>query len=168
MNNLFKAQVRFNCGNPHLFKVQVDLTLKDLNDQLNEINQGLNPGDTRRVEDIWYARPDYLQTKKIILVDVDCVRNMFSRYYQEFIFPRIQLLRSPEDILKNLILAENYVWVTSLLCSVFILLKFKFNSCQFVEDVGIELSYTECSDLQAYLKSQKITSEGEKNTRRGG
>jgi len=46
---LFKAQVRFNGGNRHLFKVRVDITLKD---QLNEINQGLNPRDTRRVEDI--------------------------------------------------------------------------------------------------------------------
>jgi len=59
MDNLFKAQVRFNGGNPHLLKVRVDVTLKDLNDQLNKINQGLNPGDTRRVEDFQYARPSY-------------------------------------------------------------------------------------------------------------
>jgi len=52
MDNLFKAQVCLNSGNPHLLKVQVDVTLKDLKDQLNEINQGLNPRDTRRVEDL--------------------------------------------------------------------------------------------------------------------
>ena len=44
-------------------------------------------------------------------------------------FPIIELeatlLRSTEDILKSLILPENYVWVASL----FILLEFKFNSC---------------------------------------
>ena len=52
MDNLFKAQVRFNDGKCHFFKVQVDTTLKNLKDQLNEINQGLNPGDTRRVHDL--------------------------------------------------------------------------------------------------------------------
>jgi len=45
--NLFSTQVRFNAGNPHLFKVQYNVTLKYLKDQLNEINLGLNPGDTR-------------------------------------------------------------------------------------------------------------------------
>ena len=58
--HLFKAQVRFNSGNHYLFKVRVDITLKDLKDQLNEINQELNPGDTSRVEDHQYARPSYL------------------------------------------------------------------------------------------------------------
>jgi len=111
--HLFKAQVRFNGGNHHLFKARIDITLKDLNDQLNEINQGLNPGDTRRVEDLQYACPSYLQTEKIVLTNDDCVRSMFSRYYQERMFPVIEmeatLLRSPEDILKSLILTENYV-----------------------------------------------------------
>jgi len=111
--HLFKAQVRFNGGNRHLFKIRVDITLKDLKDQLNEINQGLNPGDTWRVEDLQHARPGYLQTKKIMLTDDDCVRIMFSRYYRERMFPVIELeatlLRSPEDILNSLILPENYV-----------------------------------------------------------
>jgi len=41
-----------------MFKVRyINVTLKDLNDQLDEINQGLNSGDTRRVEYIWYERP---------------------------------------------------------------------------------------------------------------
>jgi len=110
---LFKAQVRFNGGNHHLFKVRVDITLKDQNDQLNEINHGLNPGDTRRVEDLPYACPGYLKTKKIMLTDDDCVRSMFSRYYLERMFPVIEmeatLLRLPVDILKSLIQPENYV-----------------------------------------------------------
>ena len=110
MDNLFKAQVRFNGGNRHLFKVRVDIPLKDLKDQLNEINQGLNPIDTRRVEDISYGCPGYLHTEKKMLTDDDCVRNMFSRYFQERMFPRIEmeatLVRSPEDILKSLILPK--------------------------------------------------------------
>ncbi|AES60618.1 40S ribosomal S10-like protein, putative [Medicago truncatula] len=113
MDNLFKAQVRFNGGNPNLFKVRVDVTLKDLKDQLNEINQGLNPGNTRRVEDLQYARPDYLQSEKLMLKNDDYVRNMFSRYYKEHMFPRIEmettLMRSSEDILNSLILPYNYV-----------------------------------------------------------
>jgi len=48
MDNLFNAQVCFNGGNPDLFRVRNDVALKDLKDQLDEINQRLNPGDTRR------------------------------------------------------------------------------------------------------------------------
>jgi len=48
-----------------------------------------------------------------MLTDDNYVRSMFSRYYQDRMFPRIEmeamLLRSPEDILKSLILPENYV-----------------------------------------------------------
>jgi len=60
MDNLCSAQVDFNSGNPHLFNVRVDVTLKNLKEQLNEINQGLNPRDIRRVEDLQYACPGYL------------------------------------------------------------------------------------------------------------
>jgi len=62
MDNLFSGQVRFEGRNPHLFKVRVNVTLKDLNEQLNEINQGLNPRDTRSVKDLQYACPGYLKS----------------------------------------------------------------------------------------------------------
>jgi hypothetical protein len=52
------------------------------------------------------------------------------------------LMRSPEDILKSLIPLTYYVYVASLLCSVFILLEFKFNSWKFAKNVGIKVSYT--------------------------
>jgi len=111
--HLFKAQVRFKSGTRHSFKVRVDITLKDLKDQLNEINQELNPGDTRRAEDLQYACPGYLQGQKIMLTDDECVRTMFSRQYREHMFPIIKfeatLRRSPEDIFDSLILLENYV-----------------------------------------------------------
>ena len=87
----------------NLIKVRVEDTLKDLKDQLNEINQRFNPGDTRRVEDLQYAHPGYLKSEKIMLTDDDCVRSMFSTYRQQRMFPRIEmkttLMRSPEDIL---------------------------------------------------------------------
>jgi len=52
------------------------------------------------------------------------------------------LLRSPEDILKNLILRRDYVYVSSLLRSVFILMKLKFNSWKVAENVSIKVFYT--------------------------
>jgi len=107
-HHLFKAQLRFNRGYRHLFKVWVDITLKGLKAQLIEINQGLNPEDTRRVDDIWYARPCYWNTVKIMMTDDDCMRSMISRYYRERMFAVIEmeamLLRLPEDILNSLIL----------------------------------------------------------------
>jgi len=51
-SHLFKAQLRFNGGNHHLFKDRVDIPLKDLKDQLNKINQGPNLVDTKRVDDL--------------------------------------------------------------------------------------------------------------------
>jgi len=108
--HLFKAQIRFNGGTHHSFKVRVNITLKD---QLNEINQELNPEDTRRVEALQYARHGYLQGQKIILTDDECGRTMLSRHYRKHMFSVIELeatlLRSPEDIHKSLIMPENYV-----------------------------------------------------------
>jgi len=54
MTDQFGVSVRFNGGNPQMLKVQyINVTLKGIKDQLDEINQGLNPGDTRRVKYIW-------------------------------------------------------------------------------------------------------------------
>ncbi|AES64062.2 40S ribosomal S10-like protein, putative [Medicago truncatula] len=96
MDNLFNTQVYFNGGNPNLFKVRDDVTLKELKDQLDEINQRLNPEDTRRVEYVCQLE---------LTNDID-VRSMFSIFGQDIIFPTIEmdatLLRPPEDILKSL------------------------------------------------------------------
>ncbi|AES96604.1 40S ribosomal S10-like protein, putative [Medicago truncatula] len=57
MADFFTTQVRFNSGNPQMFKVwYINVTLKFFKNQLDEINQGLNPGDTRRVKYIRYER----------------------------------------------------------------------------------------------------------------
>ena len=52
IDNLFNVQVCFKDGNFNLYNVWDDVTLKDMKDQLNEINLGLYFGDTRRVEDV--------------------------------------------------------------------------------------------------------------------
>ena len=44
MTDQFDVSVRFNGRNPHMFKVRyINVTLKGLKDQLDEINQGLKP-----------------------------------------------------------------------------------------------------------------------------
>ena len=51
MVDLFIVCIRFIGGNPQIFKVRyINVTLKGLKDQLDEINEGLNPGDINRVE----------------------------------------------------------------------------------------------------------------------
>ena len=115
MANLFSICIRFNGENPQLFKVRyINVTLKGLKDQLNGINQGLNPGDTKRVENIWYELPTLdegiIWFSWLELTNDDGVMSMFSIFCQHNVFAWIDmyvtLLRSPEDILNSLILPE--------------------------------------------------------------
>jgi len=116
MTNLLSVSIRFNGGNLQMFEVRyITVTLKGLVDQLDEINQGLNPGDTRRVECIWYERPtlddERITFGQLELKNDDDVRSMFSIFWQHSMFPWIDmfvtLLRSPEDILNSLILPKD-------------------------------------------------------------
>ena len=100
-----------------MFKVRyINVTLKGLKDQLDEINQGLNPGDTRRVEYIWYQHPTLddgrITSSRLELKNDDDVRSMFSIFWQHNMFPWIDMfvtmLRSPEDILNCLIPPEDH------------------------------------------------------------
>lgn len=51
MADFFSVCIHFNAGNPYLFKVRyINITLKGLKNQLNEINTELNPGDTKKVK----------------------------------------------------------------------------------------------------------------------
>jgi len=113
MTDLFNVCIRFNGGNPQMFKVRnINVTLKGLKDQLDEINQGLNPWDTRLVEYSWYERPTLddgrITFSRLELSNDDEVRSMFSIFWQHNMFPWIDmfvtLLRSPEDILNSLFL----------------------------------------------------------------
>jgi hypothetical protein len=115
MVDSFSTQVRFNGENPQLFKVRyINVTLKGLKDQLNEINQGLNLGDTMRVEYVWYEHPTLdegtISFSRLELINDDDVRSMISIFWQHNMFSWIDmyvtLLRSHEDVLKSLILPE--------------------------------------------------------------
>ena len=86
MTDLFSICIRFNGGNPQMFKVRyINVTLKSLKDQLDEINQGLNPGDSRRVEYIWYEHPTLddrrLTFSWLELTNDDNVRSMFLIFF---------------------------------------------------------------------------------------
>jgi hypothetical protein len=50
MADMFDVHAQFNGGEPQRLKVQhLGVTLRGINDQLNESNQGVNPRDTRRL-----------------------------------------------------------------------------------------------------------------------
>ena len=57
------------------------VTLRGIKDQLNEFNQRVNPGDTRKVEYIQYKRPTLndgrISFTWVELMNDDNVRNMF-------------------------------------------------------------------------------------------
>jgi hypothetical protein len=52
------VHAQFNGGEPHRLKVRcLGVTLRGLKDELDEFNQGVNPGDTRRVQNVRYKCP---------------------------------------------------------------------------------------------------------------
>jgi len=117
MTDLFSVCIRFNGENPQMFKVRyINVTLKGLKDQLDEINQELNPGATRRVKYILYERPTLddgrITFSRLELKNDNDVRSMFSIFWQHIMFPYIDvfvaLLWPPEDILNSLIPPEEH------------------------------------------------------------
>ena len=84
------------------------VTLRGLKDELNEFNQGLNLGDTRRVEYVRYKRPTLDEGRVsfswVELTNEENVTNMFWEHNMfQWIDMRVTLLRSTEDIIKSLI-----------------------------------------------------------------
>ena len=94
------VHAQFNDGEPQRLKVRcLGVTLRGLKDELNEFNQGVNPGDIRRVESIIHLdrikerqkRDEHVLGAHHVPVD---------RYART-------LLRSTEDIIKSLIPPED-------------------------------------------------------------
>jgi len=113
MTDLFTVCVRFNGGNPQMFKVWY------INVTLDEINQRLNPGDTKSVKYIWYEPPmlddGRITFSRLELKNDDDVRSMFSIFWQYIMVSLIDMFvtlqRSTEDILNSLIPPEDCDWV---------------------------------------------------------
>jgi hypothetical protein len=82
MADMFDVLGQFNGGEPQRLKVRhLGVTLRGIKDQLNEFNQGVNPGDTRMVEYVWYKRPTFddgrISFSWMELTNDDNVRSMF-------------------------------------------------------------------------------------------
>jgi len=94
------VHAQFNGGEPQ--------RLRGLKDELNEFNQGVNPGDTRRVEYVRYKCPTLDEGKvSFSLVELMNNENVTSMFREHIMFQwmdmRVTLLRSTEDIIKSLI-----------------------------------------------------------------
>jgi len=58
MTGWIDVHAQFNGGESQRLKVRCfGVTLRGLKDELNAFNQEVNPGDTRRVENVRYKRP---------------------------------------------------------------------------------------------------------------
>jgi len=103
----------FNGGEPHRLKVRcLGVTLRGLKDELDEFNQGVNLGDTRRVQNVRYKRPT-LDGGRVSFtwVELKNDENVTSMFWEHNMFQwidmRVKLLRSTEDIIKSLIPPED-------------------------------------------------------------
>jgi len=113
MTDMFDVQAQFNGGEPRRLKVQyLGVTLRGIKDQLNEFNQGVNPGDTRRVEYVLYKHPTLddgrISFSWVELTNDDNVRTVFWEHRMfQWINMRVMLLRSTEVVIKSLILSKD-------------------------------------------------------------
>jgi len=103
----------FNGREPQRLKVRcLGVTLRGLKAELNEFNQGVNPGDTRRVEYVRYKRPTLdegiISFSWVELTNNENVTSMFWEHSMfQWIDMRVMLLRSTEDIINSLIPPED-------------------------------------------------------------
>ena len=106
------VHAQFNGGEPQRLKVRCLVTLRGLKDKLNEFNQGVNPGDTRRVENVRYKRPTLDEGRvSFTWVELKNDENVTSMFWEHSMFQwidmRVTLLRSTENIIKSLIPPED-------------------------------------------------------------
>ena len=107
------VHAQFNGGEPQRLKVRcLGVTLRGLKDELNEFNQGINPGDTRRVEYVRYKCPTLDEGRiSFSWVELTNVENVTSMFWEHNMFQwndmLVTLLRSTEDIINSLILSED-------------------------------------------------------------
>ena len=107
------VHAQLNNGEPQRLKVRcLGVTLRGLKDQLNELYQGVNLRDTRRVEYVRYKRPTLdegrISFTWLELTNDDNVKTMFWEHNMfQWIDVRVTLLRSTEEIIKSLIPPED-------------------------------------------------------------
>jgi hypothetical protein len=107
------VHAKFNGGETQRLKVRcLDVTLRGLKDQLNEFYQGVNPTDTRRVQNILYKRPKLDEgSVSFTWVESKNDENVTSMFWEhtkfQWIDMRVTLLSSTEDIINSLIPLED-------------------------------------------------------------
>jgi len=107
------VHAQFNGGEPQRLKVRcLGATLRGLKDELNELNQGINPGDTRRAKYVRYKRPTLDKGRvSFTWVELKNDENVTSMFWEHNMFQwidmRVTLLRSTEDIVNSLIPPED-------------------------------------------------------------
>jgi len=82
-------------------------------DELNKFNQGVNPGDTRRVQYVRYKRPTLdegrVSFRWVELTNDENVTSMLWKHSMfQWIDMRVTLLRSTGDIINSLIPPEDH------------------------------------------------------------
>jgi len=103
------VHVEFNGGESQRLKVRcLGVTLRGLEDQLNEFNHGVNPRDTRRVKYVRYKCPTIDEGRVSFtwmeLTNDENVKSMFWEHNMfQWIDMRVTLPRSIEDIINSLI-----------------------------------------------------------------
>jgi len=82
------VHAQFNGGEPHRLKVRcLGVTLRGLKDELNEFNQGVNPGDTRKVENVRYKRPTLDEGRvSFTWVELENDKNVTSMFWEHNMF----------------------------------------------------------------------------------
>jgi len=107
------VQAQFKGGEPQRLKIRcLGVMLRGLKDDLNEFNQGVNPGDTRRVEYVRYKHPTLdegrISFSRVELMNDENVTSMFWEHNKfQWIEMRVTLLRSTENIINSLIPLED-------------------------------------------------------------
>ena len=107
-----RIHAQFNGKEPQRLKVQCfGVTFRGLKDDLNEFNQVVNPGDTRRVEYVRYKRQTLDEGRvSFTWMELKNDENVMSMFWEHSMFQwidmRVTLLRSTEDIIKSLISLE--------------------------------------------------------------
>ncbi|CAJ2666686.1 unnamed protein product [Trifolium pratense] len=110
--NSHLAAIYYNQGNSNLFRINVDVTLVDLKNQLTELSCRLHGLDQRRVTEVVYRRPSVCSDGKVLLTkmklhndeDVISMMSIFSQFMTKGpIELDVNLVRSVEDILANMV-----------------------------------------------------------------
>jgi len=113
MAGWINVHAQFNDGEPQRLKVRcLCVTLRGLKDELNEFNQWVNPGDTRRVEYIQYKCPTLDEGRvSFSWVELTNDENVTSMFWEHNMFEWIDmwvtLLRSTEYIINRLVPPED-------------------------------------------------------------